>query len=127
MLKIVKFTQRFSAQYRTILCTDSVKWPIRREKFVRGFHSSVCCRTKDDDLNPKNDNPLKVTPIIASKYELFTEEKATVILDIEEERDKMLAGELEIEEVEDAAHNIYAGLNTEREYFLTFTINKYHK
>lgn len=111
----MKFGQRFSVQYRTILCNDSVKWSFRREEFLKGFHSSICCRTKDNDSSPKDDDPSKVTPIIASKYELFTEEKATVILDIEEERDKMLAGELEIEEIEDAAHNIFAGLNTERE------------
>lgn len=124
MLKIVKFSQRFSAQCRPILQCNSVKLPpFRADQIVTGFHHSVWYRSKDGDANPNDEDPTKVTPNIASKYELFTDDKATVILDVEEERDKMLAGELEIEEIEDDTHNAFAGLNTEREYDEHLKIN----
>lgn len=118
MLNIVKLSQRFSAHYRTILNGNSVKLSHRSPGIVTGFHSSVCCWSKDDDdnSNSKDENVIpKVAPTIASRYELFTEEKASIILDVEEERDKMLAGELDYEEIEDAAPDAFAGLNTERE------------
>ncbi|XP_055323311.1 uncharacterized protein LOC129578569 [Sitodiplosis mosellana] len=115
MLKIVKFGRRLSAQYRTILTSYPAKWSFGPEQIVSTcFHNGVCCRSKDDDSNPKDEDASKVAPNIASRYELFDEQKAAVILDVEEERDKMLAGELEIEEIEDAAPNPFAGLNIER-------------
>lgn len=116
MLKIVKIGQRLSAQYRTILTNYPLKLSFGTQQIVTTyFHSDCCYRSKDDNSKSKDENPSKkVTPTIASRYELFNEEKASIILDVEEERDKMLAGEMEIEEIEDAAPNAFAGLNTER-------------
>lgn len=116
MLKIVKFGQRLSVQYRTILINYPVKLPFGTQQIVTTyFHSDCCYRSKDDNSKSKDSDPLKeVTPTIASRYELFNDEKASIILDVEEERDKMLAGELDIEEIEDATPNAFAGLNTER-------------
>lgn len=116
MLKIVKFGQRLSVQYRTILTNYPVKSPFGTQQIVTTyFHSDCCYRSKDDSSKSKDEDPLKkVTPTIASRYELFNEDKASIILDVEEERDKLLAGEMEIEVIEDTTPNAFAGLNTER-------------
>lgn len=116
MLKIVKYIQQFSAQCRTIIPNNTInKLPDKCNQFVRNVHIGVVHQSNNDDSNSKDES--KITPAIGTKYEVFNDDNAAIILDIEEERDKMLANELDIELVEDAAQNIYAGLNTEREYY----------
>lgn len=119
MLNIVKFGQRFSTQCRTILLKKSIRLPTQSCGQANKIHFTASHCTKDDDSKSKNDN--EITPVIASKYDLFTDDKATVILDIEEERDRLLAGE--IEEIEDAVTSIFEGLNTERRFFSIVIVN----
>lgn len=69
----------------------------------------------NDDSTTKNQTKTNIAPNISTRYERFTDEKATIILDMEEEREKLLDGNsLGIEEVDDSASNIFEGLNTER-------------
>lgn len=86
---------------------------------MTNFHNSANCRSKDDS-DSKNKDSTDIAPNIASRYEVFTDEKATIVLDMEEERDKLLAGELDIEEVDDTPSSFYVGLNTERKFIITF-------
>ncbi|XP_031636663.1 uncharacterized protein LOC116349366 [Contarinia nasturtii] len=108
MLNILKYGQRFSAQYRKVL--KNVKPAIQYDQFVIHFHNGAFCRSKDDD-NSDTKSGSNVTPTIDSKFDVFNDDSATIILDIEEEREKILAGE--IEDVEDTTPNIYTGLNIE--------------
>lgn len=69
----------------------------------------------NDDSTTKNQTKTNIAPNISTRYERFTDDKATIILDMEEEREKLLDGNLlGIEEVDDSASNIFEGLNTER-------------
>lgn len=111
---MLKYSQMLSAQCRTIFRNDLCQLPAQYQILVNKFHKSSCFYSKKDDSHSNDPNATEVTPTIASKYERFTDEKATIILDIEEERDKMLAGEMDIDEIEDTTPNIFEGLNTER-------------
>lgn len=114
MLKVLRCSQRFSAQCRTILNNKLQQSQINYGGCVTKFHNTVNYRSKDDS-DSKNKDTTDIAPNISTKYDVFTDEKATIILDMEEERDKMLAGELDIEEIDDTP-SIYAGLNTERKF-----------
>lgn len=111
MFKVLKYSQMLSAQCRTIFRNDLCQLPAQHQILVNKFHKSSSFYSKKDDSHSNDPNATEVTPTIASKYERFTDDKATIILDIEEERDKMLAGAMEIE---DTTPNIFEGLNTER-------------
>lgn len=113
MLKLLKHSQLLSAQCRAILRRDlnQAQYGILMKKFHNNNNS---LHSKNDDDSKSTTNHPKPSPAIASKYERFTDEKATIILDIEEERDKMLAGEMETEEIEETTPSIFDGLKTER-------------
>lgn len=117
MLRLTSQLVRFSSitTCQTILQNHLAAGSIRCGNVSAKFHKSISYRSKDDEDKSKSDEP-KIAPAVSSRYQLFTDDNATVILDMEEERDKILHGEMEIEEIEDAAPDIFAGLNTERKY-----------
>lgn len=117
MWNILKCSQLgCSAQHR-ILLQNYLKLKLQQHggrDFFRNFYCSTLMNSNDD---PTKKNQIKndIAPNIATRYERFTDDKATIILDMEEEREKLLDGEsLDIEEVDDSASNIFEGLNTER-------------
>lgn len=105
MLNVLRFSQRFLIDSRPILRIAQ-----------RKFHCNAIFYCDKNSNNKSNDTDAikHVAPNIANKYEAFSEKNTTVILDMEEEREKMLAGELETEEVTVSGYDIYEGLNTER-------------
>lgn len=116
MLKCLRFSQNLVIQSRKVgKCTE-----VKLGPFSTTLRSNFCSRSESktgENSNSENvSDRVKSNPVVASKYELFTEENATVILDIEEERDKMLANELEGEVVHEVERDIYDGLNIERNY-----------
>lgn len=72
-----------------------------------------------DDTKSKDKHPTTATinPVVRSQYVPISEENATIILDVEEEREKLKRGELETETKidESADADPYDGLNIERE------------
>lgn len=86
---------------------------------MTSFHNTVCYHSKDNDTNADSDsiakNSASIAPNVATRYELFTDDKADIILDMEEERDKILVGELETERTDDSL-SAFDGLNLERMY-----------
>lgn len=116
MWTILKCSQLgFSTKYRCILQKyQSHRLQQHGGKFVKNFHCSTLMHSNDDSTT-KNQTKNDISPNIATKYERFTDDKATIILDMEEEREKLLAdNSMDIEEVNDSASNIFDGLNTER-------------
>lgn len=114
MLKLLKHSQLLSAQCRSILRNDLNQAPAQYGILMKKFHNNNnSLHSKMDDDSKSTANHPNPSPAIASKYERFTDEKATIILDIEEERDKMLAGEMETEEIEETTPSIFDGLKTE--------------
>lgn len=107
MLKIVKIYQRFSMKCCINVQNNGIKLPTQYCQ-VRNLHFTTNRLSKDGKSND-NDN---INPVIASKYEIFTDNTTTIILDMEEERDRILTGESE--EIQDTLPNIFDGLNTER-------------
>lgn len=111
MFKIVKYGQQFAPQCRKILQNKYIKSASQHNQFDQKFHSNTyCCSKNDDNSNTKDGS--SVTPTIGSKYDVFSDDNATIILDIDEEREKILAEEIEY--MEAAEPNVFAGLNTER-------------
>lgn len=60
--------------------------------------------------NPRN-KFRTTTPAVASKFNVFRDENASVILDVEEERDRITE---DIEQTYNPFDNAYSGLNLER-------------
>lgn len=118
MWNILKCSQvGISTQYRIILQKYLTNRLQQHEgsKFLRNFHCSCTLMNSNDDTTTKNRVKNNIAPNIATKYERFTDDKATIILDMEEEREKLHdASSLDIEEVDDSVSNIFEGLNTER-------------
>lgn len=112
MLNVLRCNHRYLAQCRTILSNRLRNSHIVRDKVVANFHRCANLRSKDDSESKDKDSP-GIAPTFATKYDLFTDDKATIILDMEEERERIIAGELDIEEIDDSA-DIFAGVNTER-------------
>lgn len=110
----------FSTQYRIILqkYLSHRLQHVDGGKFARKIHCGSYMHSNDDSTTKnqtKNQTKNDISPNIGTKYERFTEDKATIILDMEEEREKLLAdNSLDIEEVNDSVSNIFDGLNTER-------------
>lgn len=109
MLNVLRCSHRYFPQCRTILSNRLQNSHI---KIVANFHRSAYLRSKDDSEDRNKDSP-EIAPNIATKYDLFTDDKATIVLDMEEERERILAGELDVEEIDDSS-DIFEGLNTER-------------
>lgn len=75
----------------------------------------------DDSKNKTNtDNLVEANssiknPVLNLKYETFTDENATIILDVEEEREKLFLGQIaNQEEIEESGVDSFHGLNLER-------------
>lgn len=115
---LLKYSQfGFSTQYRNIL-QNCRTHPLQRNggKFVNEFHCSAYMHSSDDPTT-KNPTDHSIAPNIATKYERFTDDKVTIILDMEEEREKLRTGDSpDIEVINDGASNMFQGLNTERKF-----------
>lgn len=77
-------------------------------------HINICCRLKSNGANSKDKDEAAI-PNINSKYEVFTNDTATIILDVEEERDKILSGQLDVE-IERSKVDPLDEFSTTREY-----------
>lgn len=64
--------------------------------------------------NPK-DKLRITTPAVASKFNVFSDDKAEIILDVEEERQRISE---DIEQTDDLLDEAYSGLNLERKNIL---------
>lgn len=100
----------FSLRYLTRL--PSVRTNRQCITLAKHFHDEF---TNDPpklvtSLNPKN-KFRTTTPAVASKFNVYRDDKATVILDVEEERDRITE---DIEQTDDLLDNAYSGLNLER-------------
>lgn len=73
-------------------------------KLAKNLHDE----STNDPPKPVKD-PLRTTPGVASKFNVYRDDRATVILDIEEERQKVSE---EIDKNFDLA-DVYSGLNLE--------------
>lgn len=118
MWNILKCNQfGFSTRHRIILqkyLSHRLQQHVAGETFTKNFHCSSFMQSNNDSTT-KNQTINNIAPNIATKYERFSDDKATIILDMEEERQKLLAdNSLDIEEVNDSASNIFVGLNTAR-------------
>lgn len=105
--------------------------PFRRMKFGENINNHCpildaqpffrfCDNSKDRSTSNNIDalssqKNIKLTPNVQTKYEAFTDENATVILDIEEERDKIL-NEAQPKSANQEKLNISRGLKLERKY-----------
>lgn len=113
---LLKYRQfGFSTQYRNLFNTcRSHHLQQNGRIFVKSFHCSVHMHSTDDTTK-KDQIKHEIAPNIATKYERFTDDKATIILDMEEEREKLqTAKSLDVEVVDDTASHMFEGLNTER-------------
>lgn len=118
MWNILKCSQLgLSTQYRIILqkyLTHRLQQHNGGREFLKNFHCSTLMNSNDDSTT-KNQIKNDIAPNIATKYERFTDDKTTIILDMEEEREKLQdSNSLDIEEVDDSVSNMFEGLNTER-------------
>lgn len=78
-------------------------------KIARQFHDEFT-NAIPKITNEKLQNPQNVPTAVASKYQIFKDEDSTIILDIEEERQKIN----EQIEIEESQPDIYHGLNLNR-------------
>lgn len=77
---------------------------------------TIKCFGDDTKSRNKPSTTAANNPVVRSQYVPISEENATIILDVEEEREKLKRGELETEtEVVEADIDPYEGLNIERE------------
>lgn len=87
----------------------------------RCFHDEFNTTDPQVKANVKTSATQNSVPTaVAARYQAFRDIDATVILDIDEERERHMLENLEISETDadpDAANDIYAGLNMEREYY----------
>lgn len=86
---------------------------------IRQFHDEF---NQNSIVPPiKEATPKLVPTAVASRYQVFKDEDASVILDIDEERER-LSGEGDLDDIEnETLPDIYAGLNMERELTLLLT------
>lgn len=104
--KFVKDSARIAATFVNTPC------PLRR-----CFHDEF---TTPEPVSKDKAGAAKqsVPTAVAAKYQAFRDVDATVILDVDEERQRHMLELVEAEETsvdQDAAADIYAGLNMERE------------
>lgn len=98
----------------TLRCTNLLPRRTTALFNTRQFH---------DEFNQKRPPPpnseevvAKLVPTaVAARYQVFKDEDATVILDVDEERQRLSADSGEADQESDSLPDIYAGLNMERE------------
>lgn len=96
------------------LCRSS-RIALNKSHTVRWMPSTMKYFCVDSKSSSDKKSASATKPIITamrSEYVPISERNATIILDVEEEREKMRRGEIEIEEKDDTEQ--YRGLNTER-------------
>lgn len=110
---------------RTIIkcCTSAAATPLLRQH-VRRFHDEFTTpEPRIPAKKPPQESQKPIPTAVANKYQVFRDADATVILDVDEERqrlqDSILAAEIADAEnadteAEDGTDSIYAGLNMER-------------
>lgn len=103
MLKLLKITQRLNAVSQPIISRNCINFQNLKYIPVRCIH--------DDDSDKSNKNAKIESPTaVTSKFEIFRDEDATVILDVEEERAKLDT----IVETVESVHNPFKGLSLTR-------------
>lgn len=122
MLKFIRHSQRFGIQCKNLLQLNKIELNCNHiDGNGCSLHTNIMFRTKNDKTDDKKSiQQSNRTPVSSITYELFDENKSTVILDIEEEREKLLSGELEIEEVDESSPSPYEKMNTTRKLHLDF-------
>lgn len=58
------------------------------------------------------DKSTTTTPAVATKFNVYSDEKATIILDVDEERQRISE---DVTEEDDSLNDVYSGLNLESE------------
>lgn len=102
------FSSVFNVRYLTRLSTLRTKCPCI--KLARNLHDEFANDPLKPVKNQIHDKPQTTTPAVASRFNVFTDDKATIILDVEEERDRISE---DVEQVDDLLAEVYAGLNLE--------------
>lgn len=79
-------------------------------KLVKNFHDEFTNDSPKPANNPTQDKIRTTSPAVASKFNVYTDDKATVIFDIDEERQRISET---VDESEDLLGDAYSGLNLE--------------
>lgn len=82
---------------------------------AKQFHDEFTNDPSKLVTDPKN-KLRTTTPAVASKFNVFSDDKATVIFDVEEERQRISE---DIDQTDDLLDEAYSGLNVESEIFST--------
>ncbi len=80
---------------------------------AKHFHNESTNDPTKPVANPNN-KFRKTTPGVASKFNVYSDDKASVILDVEEERQRI--SEEDVDRTDDLLNDAYSGLNLESEY-----------
>lgn len=105
MFKLLRLQRCVQPLTKPLFCTFQTTLSLRQQNNGLEFH----------DDHSKDDKPHKPKVIASSRYEVFRDEEM-IVLDVEEEREKLNASSrAEIDyEIEESGQNAYAGLNLER-------------
>lgn len=121
MLKLIKTQGRLSANILSITSYQQfiTKTPIflSDRMFLHDETNNKKNRKYNEKINAEKKQ--QTSAIIGDKFDVFREEDAPVILDVEEERTRAKMGVVEVVQSE---VDIFEGLNLERMYW-SFTLN----
>lgn len=95
----------------TLRCLTRLSIPRTKRQcinLVKSFHDEFS--TESPKRKTTTDETFKTSPAVASKFSVFSDDNATVILDIDEERQRISK---DIHETEDLLADTYSGLNLE--------------
>lgn len=106
MTSLLKLCRSSRIALNSIHKSHTIRWMPSTMKYF--------CVDSKSSSDKKSASATKPITAIRSEYVPISERNATIILDVEEEREKMRRGEIEIEEKDDTEQ--YRGLNTERAY-----------
>lgn len=113
MLKLIKITQRLSGISQPVVLANRSN--IQNLKYI-----PKRCVHDDQSDKPGEDKNISHPTAVTSKYEIFRDENATVILDVEEEREKLNTNV----ETEESVADPFEGLNLKRKLNkLAVTVN----
>lgn len=80
-------------------------------QLAKHFHDEFTNDPPKTSTNPKN-KFTRTTPAVSTKFNVFSDDNASVILDVEEERQRVAE---EIDQIDDVLDDAYSGLNLESE------------
>lgn len=103
MLKLLKSHQYLLKISRPLVGTHRVNLKNNEAGSVRRF-------SQDDSTKSPDSKTKQNITAVTSKFEVFRDEDATIILDVEEEREKLNS----VIETEESIVDAFAGLNLER-------------